>query len=158
MAEAMRGTRLGATSYESDIGVDLAPRRGSTYDCPHGHTFAVPFSVEAEVPYTWECRVCGATATLRDGLEPEAVKTRHQRTPWDMLLERRTAEDLEALLNERLALLRDGGGVGVALHETRRPAEDRGGRRRPASRPASVPAPRPSSDAEEGADSHRKSA
>jgi rubredoxin len=155
MAEAMRGTRLGATSYESDRGIDLAPRRASTYDCPHGHSFHVPFSVEAEVPYTWECRVCGATATLRDGEEPEAVKGRHQRTPWDMLLERRTTEDLEALLGERLSLLRDGGGAGVALHESRRANDERGTRRRaPAARGAKVPAQRPATEG----DAQRKSA
>jgi rubredoxin len=156
MAEAMRGTRLGATSYESDRGIDLAPRRASTYDCPEGHSFKMPFSVEAYVPYTWECRVCGATATLRDGEEPEPVKGRHQRTPWDMLLERRTTDDLQALLDERLSLLRDGGGVGVALHETRRSADDRGARRRaPASRATKVPAQRP---ADETGGAERKSA
>jgi hypothetical protein len=145
MAEAMRGTRLGATSYESDKGIDLAPRRASTYDCPQGHAFQVPFSVEADVPYTWECRVCGATATLRDGLEPEAAKSRHQRTPWDMLLERRTVDDLQVLLEERLSLLRDGGGVGVVLHESRRSPEERAGRRAPA-RGKKVPAQRPAAD------------
>jgi rubredoxin len=156
MAEAMRGTRLGATSYESDRGIDLAPRRASTYDCPEGHGFQVPFSVEADVPYTWECRVCGATATLRDGQEPEPVKGRHQRTPWDMLLERRTVDDLQALLDERLSLLRDGGGAGVALHETRRAAEQSGSRRRaPSARGAKVPAHRPAAEA--GGD-ERKSA
>ena len=34
------------------------------------------------------------------------------RTHWDMLLERRTIADLEALLEERLALLHDKQGVG----------------------------------------------
>jgi rubredoxin len=129
MGEAMRGSRLGATSYESDRGVELAPRVKSTYDCPHGHSFDVPFSVEADIPYTWECRVCGARATLRDGEAPESVAGRHQRTPWDMLLERRSMDDLEALLDERLTLLRDGGGAGVMLHEARKLAEERGRRR-----------------------------
>ncbi|HTY71153.1 MAG TPA: RNA polymerase-binding protein RbpA [Actinomycetes bacterium] len=130
MGEAMRGTRLGATSYESDTGVELAPRRWSRYDCPNGHSFEVPFSVEAEVPYTWECRFCRAEAILRDGEEPEAHKHRHQRTPWDMLLERRSVDDLEALLDERLTLLRDRGGAGVVLHEAREVVAERGSRRR----------------------------
>ena len=39
-------------------------------------------------------------------------------------------DDLEALLDERLTLLRDGGGAGVMLHEARALAEERG-RRRP---------------------------
>ena len=61
---------------------------------------------------------------------------RHQRTPWDMLLERRTMDDLESLLDERLTLLRDRGGVGVVLHEARAMSEERGRRR------GKVPSPR----------------
>jgi hypothetical protein len=45
---------------------------------------------------------------MRDGEKPEEKPTKHVRTHWDMLLERRTIEDLEVLLQERLELLRDG--------------------------------------------------
>ena len=103
---ALRGTRLGATSYETDDHVELAPRQVVHYDCPHGHTVSMPFSVEADVPAVWECR-CGAEALLRDGERPEEKPTKHVRTHWDMLLERRTIDDLEELLAERLELLRD---------------------------------------------------
>jgi len=103
---ALRGTRLGATSYETDDHVELAPRQVVHYDCPNGHTVSMPFSVEAEVPAVWECR-CGAEAIVRDGVKPEDKPTKHVRTHWDMLLERRTIEDLEELLAERLGLLRD---------------------------------------------------
>ena len=35
MAErALRGSRLGAQSYETDLGVEMAPRQSVTYDCP----------------------------------------------------------------------------------------------------------------------------
>ena len=62
MAErALRGTRLGATSYENDRNTDLAPRQEVAFDCPKGHRFTVPFSAEAELPTNWECRVCGAS-------------------------------------------------------------------------------------------------
>jgi rubredoxin len=104
----LRGTRLGGVSYENDRNTDLAPRQQVSYDCPHGHSFGVPFAVEAEVPATWECRVCGATALMRDGEEPEAKKGKPARTHWDMLMERRTTEDLEEVLAERLAALRVG--------------------------------------------------
>ena len=61
MAErALRGTRLGATSYENDRNTDLAPRQEVAFDCPKGHRFTVPFSAEAELPTNWECRICGA--------------------------------------------------------------------------------------------------
>ena len=101
----LRGSRLGTTSYEVDRNTDLAPRQAAVYDCPHGHHFSVPLASDAEVPGTWECRSCGATALLRDAGPPEAKKTKHARTHWDMLLERRSLDDLEEVLAERLAEL-----------------------------------------------------
>ena len=106
MAErSLRGTRLGSISYETDRNTELAPRQAARYDCPKGHQLAVPFAADAEVPFTWECRVCGATAQLVDGDEPEAKKVKPVRTHWDMLLERRSVGELEELLTERLGLL-----------------------------------------------------
>jgi rubredoxin len=105
---ALRGSRLGAQSYESDAGVEAAPRRDVAYDCPQGHHFTVPFSVEAEIPAVWECRVCGSEALIVDGSQPEPKKTKPARTHWDMLLERRSIADLEEVLAERLELLRSG--------------------------------------------------
>lgn len=102
----LRGSRLGTTSYETDRNTDLAPRHESVYDCPHGHAFSVPLASDAEVPATWECRACGATAILRDGAAPEPKKAgKTPRTHWDMLLERRSIDDLEEVLAERLAEL-----------------------------------------------------
>ncbi|MGV1036313.1 MAG: RNA polymerase-binding protein RbpA [Candidatus Nanopelagicales bacterium] len=103
---ALRGTRLGATSYETDNHVELAPRQPVSYDCPNGHVTTMPFSLEAEVPLVWECR-CGSEALLRDGDRPEPKVAKHVRTHWDMLMERRTTADLEVLLTERLDLLRN---------------------------------------------------
>jgi len=106
---ALRGTRLGATSYETDSGIDLAPRQDVQYSCPNGHRFDMPFALEAEVPATWECRVCGAQALRVDGEAPEEKPGKPTRTHWDMLLERRSVEDLEEVLAERLEVLRTGG-------------------------------------------------
>jgi len=108
MAErALRGSRLGAQSYETDAGVEMAPRQSITYVCPEDHRFAVPFSLEAEaVPEVWECTVCGAEAVRVDGTRPEPKKGKPARTHWDMLLERRSVKELEVLLAERLELLR----------------------------------------------------
>jgi len=109
MAErALRGTRLGATSYENDRNTDLAPRQEVDYTCSKGHRFTVTLAAEAEVPMTWDCRSCGATALLVDGELPQAKKSKPARTHWDMLMERRTMEDLEEVLAERLAILRAG--------------------------------------------------
>ena len=100
MAErSLRGTRLGALSLETDEHVVPSERQITTYECPNGHKIELPFSVEAEIPPTWECR-CG----------DEAKQVKHQRTHWDMLLERRSIPELEELLEERLTLLRESRG------------------------------------------------
>lgn len=106
---ALRGTRLGATSYETDNGIDLAPRQDVEYGCPNGHRFEIPFAAEADVPSMWECRVCGAQALRVDGVAPEEKPGKPTRTHWDMLLERRSVADLEEVLAERLEVLRTGG-------------------------------------------------
>ncbi|APX31930.1 electron transporter [Brachybacterium sp. P6-10-X1] len=112
-SRSLRGTRLGSLSMETDEGVLAAPRQEAVYDCPNGHTIVLPFSVEADVPAVWECR-CGASALLRDHERPEAKAGKPVRTHWDMLLERRSEEDLQVLLDQRLALLRSG-----RLHQRR---------------------------------------
>ena len=104
---ALRGTRLGATSYENDRNTDLAPRQEVSYTCPKGHLTTVPLAVEAEIPTTWECRHCGSPALRVDAEQPQQKKAKAPRTHWDMLLERRSIEDLEEVLNERLAILRE---------------------------------------------------
>lgn len=104
---ALRGTRLGALSYETDENVRLADRQTIAYDCPCGTTIELPFSMEAEIPAVWECR-CGAEALLRGGPLPERKPQKHQRTHWDMLLERRSIAELEELLTESLETLRSG--------------------------------------------------
>ena len=113
MAErALRGTRLGATSYENDRNTDLAPRREVAFDCPKGHHFSVPFAAEAEIPAVWECRVCGATALTAAVDLPEQKKAKPPRSHWDMLMERRSIADLEEVLAERLAVIRGRRGPG----------------------------------------------
>ncbi|HEY8374669.1 MAG TPA: RNA polymerase-binding protein RbpA [Pseudonocardiaceae bacterium] len=103
----LRGSRLGAISYETDRDHDLAPRRSVRYTCPKGHEFEVPFSDDAELPATWECRLHGLESRMVDGSEPEVKKAKPPRTHWDMLLERRTIPELEQLLAERLEELRN---------------------------------------------------
>ncbi|HEY3503455.1 MAG TPA: RNA polymerase-binding protein RbpA [Actinocatenispora sp.] len=107
MGERMlRGSRLGAVSYESDRNTELAPRQNRDYVCARGHRFTVPFAVDAEIPMTWECKFDGTVAKLLDGEEPEQKKAKPPRTHWDMLLERRSVGELEDILAERLQELR----------------------------------------------------
>jgi hypothetical protein len=100
----LRGSRLGATSYENDRNTDLAPRQTAEYDCPRGHHMSVPLAADAEVPATWECRFCGATAVHVGDAAPEPKKAKPARTHMDMLRERRSTADLEEVLREALEL------------------------------------------------------
>jgi hypothetical protein len=102
----LRGSRLGAVSYETEYGAEPAPRNVAAYQCPRGHEFTVPFSEDAEIPTSWECRLDGLAAQLIDGPAPETKKSKPPRTHWDMLMERRTVADLEEVLAERLDVLR----------------------------------------------------
>ena len=143
---ALRGTRLGATSYETDSGIDLAPRQDVDYICANGHQFAMPFSMEAEVPSTWECRVCGAQALRRDGAAPEEKSGKPVRTHWDMLLERRSLAELEEVLAERLGVLRGGGipfAAAAAMQASLQTVERGEGEPSAAGRPAVAAAGRP---------------
>lgn len=107
----LRGSRLGATSYEADRNHDLAPRRTATYHCPRGHDFAVPLADDAEVPGSWDCRMHGQESKLVDGSVPDVKAVKPPRTHWDMLLERRSVEELEEILTERLTELHSRRGV-----------------------------------------------
>lgn len=115
---ALRGSRLGAASYEDDREIAPAPRQLVGYDCPQSHHFELPFAAEAEIPPVWECPRCGGEAVRVDGDRPEPKQMKPPRTHWDMLLERRTIEELEELLSERLELLRSGKIGPDHLHRT----------------------------------------
>ena len=107
MAErTLRGTRMVSFSMETTANVVPSERQIVVYVCEHEHRTELPFSIEADVPPTRECR-CGEEARLLDGPAPEEKPVKPQRTHWDMLLERRSIPELEELLEERLELLRE---------------------------------------------------
>ncbi|MDY5584920.1 MAG: RNA polymerase-binding protein RbpA [Arcanobacterium sp.] len=105
---SLRGMKIGANSLESDAGVAFVARRDESYTCTNNHTFTVTLAADAEAPAIWECK-CGAEAELVGSHGEEIDKSQKtQRTHWDMLMERRTEEELEELLEERIKLLRTG--------------------------------------------------
>ena len=104
----MRGSRLGAVSYETARNHDLAPRQIARYRTENGEEFDMPFAADAAVPGTWLCRN-GLEGTLIEGGDlAEAKKVKVPRTHWDMLRERRSIEELEELLKERLEIIKSG--------------------------------------------------
>jgi thioesterase domain-containing protein len=102
----MRGSRLGAVSYETARNHDLAARKIARYRTENGEEFDMPFADDAVVPATWLCRN-GMEGTLIDegGDRAEPKKVKVPRTHWDMLRERRSIEELEELLKERLEII-----------------------------------------------------
>ncbi len=101
----MRGSRLGAVSYETDRTHNLAPRQIARYRTENGEEFDIPLADDAEIPGTWECRN-GMEGRLIEGGELEPKKVKVPRTPWDMLRERRSIDQLEELLKERLEIIK----------------------------------------------------
>lgn len=107
--QTMRGIRLGAQSLESEVGVSYSPRTKHNYQCPNGHVSELVFAQDAELPNFWQCKSCTSQAQLlTDGklikLDIDELKT--PRSHWEMLLERRSKEELEEILKERLSYIR----------------------------------------------------
>lgn len=107
----LRGTRIGATSLQGEEGVELSPRHSVAYLTDRGTRFNVLFDADAEPPVEWVDQRTGEVGWLDDeagkaAREEFEEKESSQRTPWDMLIERRSREELEELLEERLKLLR----------------------------------------------------
>lgn len=101
----LRGSRMGAVSYETDRDHDLAPRQMVKYRTENGEIYEVPFADDAEIPEEWMCKN-GQMGTLIEGEGVESKPIKPPRTHWDMLLERRSVEELDELLDESLEELR----------------------------------------------------
>lgn len=107
----LRGARIGATSLQGEQNVELAPRKTVRYLTESGQVFSVKFDADAEPPAEWSDQRSGSVGFLDDDAGRAAreefdLKGKPGRSPWDMLLERRSVEELEELLEERLTLLR----------------------------------------------------
>src|SRR3974377_332661 len=100
-----RGSRLGAVSYETDRNRDLAPRQIARYRTENGEEFEVPFADDAQIPGTWECRNGMEGKLIEGGELAEPKKVKGPRNTCDMLRERRSIEQLEELLKERLEII-----------------------------------------------------
>ncbi|WBL18253.1 MULTISPECIES: RNA polymerase-binding protein RbpA [Citricoccus] len=110
---SLRGMRLGSQSMETEAGVEPAARQRIEYRCEDGEQVFVTFAAEAEIPATWTTKT-GKEALLVDGEKPEPENTKPVRTHWDMLLERRSVEELEQALEGQLNKLRERRGEKVS--------------------------------------------
>lgn len=109
----IHGIRLGGGNGvafpQSEAGVTPAERSTYRYHCHQGHIWDIPFSADATPPETWDCPRCGdhghanPTPTrnaLRKARQAEQAKEMQR------LRERRTDDELQALLDEALRLYR----------------------------------------------------
>lgn len=103
--------RLGAQSLQSDEGVVLVDHQLRTYQTDAGERFVVTFAADADAPEVWDSPRTGDEGRLLDEdgefVPYEPPEQKPQRTHWDMLLERRTREELEEVLQVRLDYLRE---------------------------------------------------
>jgi hypothetical protein len=115
----LRGMRLGSQSLQSEDGVEFAERQRARFRTADGEEFEVIFAADAELPDLWESPKSGKEGRLLtpDGtpIEFDEGEQKAARTHWDMLLERRTRDELEELLQERLELLRARRGGGEKI-------------------------------------------
>lgn len=103
---SLRGMRLGSQSMETESGVEPAPRQRVEYRTADGERVFVTFASDAEVPAVWTAK-SGKEALLVDGEKPDKSNEKPVRTHWDMLLERRSMEELEETLQQRLEFYRE---------------------------------------------------
>jgi len=107
---SLRGMRLGGQSFQTEEGVEFVGRITAHYRTEDGQEFEVVFAEDAEIPHRWENARTGQVGVLLDAagqpVDDEPTEERPARTHWDMLLERRSIEELEELLQERLEILR----------------------------------------------------
>lgn len=104
---SLRGMRLGSQSMETEAGVEPAPRQRVEYRTEDGERVFVTFAQEAEIPQTWTAK-SGKEATLVNGEgEQQESNEKPVRTHWDMLLERRSMEELEETLQQRIDYYRE---------------------------------------------------
>ncbi|MDR2748474.1 MAG: RNA polymerase-binding protein RbpA [Bifidobacteriaceae bacterium] len=105
---SFKGLAIGGRSLETDDAINFAERYEVTYICPNKHITILPFSSEAEVPPVWECR-CGKIAHVRGNTPYKTPKkASRSKTHWEMLTDRRSMEDLQKNLDERLKMLESG--------------------------------------------------
>lgn len=104
---SLRGMRLGSQSMETEAGVEPAPRQRVEYRTVDGESVFVMFAAEAEIPASWTTK-SGKAAQLVNGEGHETDSNEKPvRTHWDMLLERRSVEELEETLRQRLEFYRE---------------------------------------------------
>ena len=103
---AIRGSRVGAGPMGEAERGDTAPRRRVSYFCAHGHETRPSFSMEAQVPESWDCPRCGLPASRDEENPPPPPKIEPYKTHLAYVKERRSDAEAAEILEEALQTLR----------------------------------------------------
>ncbi|MTA05983.1 MAG: RNA polymerase-binding protein RbpA, partial [Actinobacteria bacterium] len=110
----MQGTRLGSISSETEEGVEFVDRQNVTFRTADGEEFVVTFMTGVELPYDWRSprssnigRRLDAKGKPIQGDDPNApTPAAPTVTHWEQLMKRRTIEELEIILHDRIIAMR----------------------------------------------------
>lgn len=113
----LRGSRLGSISTETEEGVEFVDRQNVTFRTADGEEFVVTFMAGVELPYDWRSprssnigRRLDAKGKPIQGDDPNApAPIAPTVTHWEQLMKRRTIEELEVILQERIIAMRASG-------------------------------------------------
>lgn len=105
-AGAIRGSRIGSGPMGEAERGEAAPRQAITYFCVNDHETVLQFSLEADVPDTWDCPRCGMPASTNSSDRPSAPKTEPYKTHLAYVKERRTEDEATEILSEAIETLR----------------------------------------------------
>lgn len=107
----LRGTRLGSISHENEDGVDFVETQTVTFRTADGEEFPVKFMIGVDLPFDWKSprssnigRRLDAKGKPIVGVDPNApAPVAPTVTHWEQLMKRRTIEELEIILADRIA-------------------------------------------------------
>ena len=105
-AGAIRGSRIGAGPMGEAERGEAAPRQLVTYFCVNDHVTELQFSVEAEIPESWDCPRCGMPSSVDEENRPTAPKIEPYKTHLAYVKERRSETEAAEILTEALETLR----------------------------------------------------
>ncbi|KQY59388.1 electron transporter [Aeromicrobium sp. Root495] len=105
-AGAIRGSRIGSGPMGEAERGEAAPRQAITYFCVNDHETVLQFSLEADVPASWDCPRCGMPASTDSADRPAAPKTEPYKTHLAYVKERRTEDEAVEILSEAIETLR----------------------------------------------------
>jgi hypothetical protein len=85
---------------------DAAPRQHVVYFCANRHESEVTFSMEAQIPASWDCPKCGLPASLDSENPPPAPRNEPYKTHLAYVKERRSDQEAADILDEAIQMLR----------------------------------------------------